>query len=90
MTARSEGRKVAETKEKEKPSPRKREPDESQKVAAWRQERFYKILQNAGMEDDQIDVNVLLLLVHSASSPNDLEGLIQKGCKPETAIRILV
>ena len=63
---------------------------EADAISEWRGERFYNALKGAGLTDDQITVTILETLVNSNVSPHDLEGLIEKGCDPETAIRILV
>lgn len=64
--------------------------DESVTVASWRQEQFVKVLREAGMTDEEIDLEAVMDLVGSKVSHWDLRDLILKGCKPETAIEILV
>lgn len=80
---------------KEKPTPKKRpkavvQPvDENVKVNQWRQEQFVRILRKGGLSDEQIDLNIVDNLVSSTASSHDLEKLIDQGCDPETAIRIV-
>jgi hypothetical protein len=66
-----------------------RKEDEGAKVRKWRQEQFVRVLRESGLTDEQIDLNNVSLLVESTASPHDLKKLIEKGCDPETAIRIL-
>lgn len=84
------------TKEQEKPQKKRRTPasgrsteSEVKKVMAWRKERFTQILKDNGLTAEQIEP-VIGKLVDSESSAHDLEGLIERKCDPETAIRILV
>lgn len=63
--------------------------EETKRVKQWRKERFIEVLREGGMEFEQIEP-VLGALVESDSSAHDLEGLLEKGCDPETAIRITV
>lgn len=81
---------------KEKPNPKKKKAeskvnpvDENVKVRQWRQEQFVRILRKSGLTDDQIDLNIVDSLVSSTASSHDLENLIDQGCDPETAIRIV-
>lgn len=79
---------ATKTKTKSETSAPNRE-EETLKVKKWRKERFIQVLRDSGMEFEQIEP-VLSDLVDSNSSAHDLEGLIEKGCDPETAIRIAV
>lgn len=74
---------MAELKEREK------EQTEAQRVAGWRQETFVKILKESGVKDDDLDLVAVQMLVDSDVYPWDLHDLIQKGCAPDLAIRIL-
>jgi hypothetical protein len=75
---------------KKRPTPPTRPfADETVRVKKWRQEQFVSVLRAAGLTDEKIDLKAVKELVESTASPHDLKKLIEKGCDPEIAIRIL-
>lgn len=54
--------------------------DEAERVDGWRAKRFFRM----GFEPAQVD-----LLVRWGTSPADVEPLIDSGCKPDVALRIM-
>ena len=83
---------MAKTQESPQKKPRvkalSRHEEEMIRVKAWREERFKKILEDNGLSGEQVQVFVPEL-VDSESSAHDLEKLIEKGCDPETAVKIV-
>lgn len=57
---------------------------EEQKVDRWRHESFAELL--PGFSAEIVD----LLATNLEVSPHDLEYLLEKGCDPELAVKILI
>ena len=62
---------------------------EAQAVAEWRGEIFFEALKKV-LPESEITVGMIETLVASGVHVNQLEELLEKGCDPETAIRIVV
>jgi hypothetical protein len=57
---------------------------ESEKIDHWRRERFKELVPDS--PEEYID---LLSSTHDIA-PSDLQSLLDKGCPPQLAIRILI
>lgn len=67
---------------------KKKGPTELEIVALWRKEFFQSVIKDSKAKG--IGPKTILSLVSSTASPHDLRRLIESGCEPKTAIKILV